>query len=31
MLEKYDASRELIEKDVEKILAQLHSIGAIDD
>ena len=31
MLEKYDASRELIEKDVEKILAQLRSIGAIDD
>ena len=31
MLEKYDASRELIEKDVEKILAQLYSIGAIDD
>ena len=31
MLEKYDAERELIEKDVEKILAQLQAIGAIDD
>ena len=31
MLEKYDAPREMIEKDVEKILEQLRSIGAIDD
>lgn len=31
MLEKYDASREQIEKDVEKVLEQLHHIGAIDD
>lgn len=31
MLEKYDAPRELIEKDVEKILEQLYHIGAIDD
>ena len=31
MLEKYDAPKERIEKDVEKILEQLHSIGAIDD
>lgn len=31
MLEKYDALREVIEKDVEKILEQLQSIGAIDD
>ena len=31
MLEKYDAPRELIEKDVEKILEQLQQIGAIDD
>lgn len=31
MLEKYDAPRELIEKDVEKVLGQLHTIGAIDD
>lgn len=31
MLEKYDAERELIEKDVEKILEQLQAIGAIDD
>ena len=31
MLEKYDAPRELIEKDVEKILEQLQAIGAIDD
>lgn len=31
MLEKYDAPRELIVKDVEKILEQLRSIGAIDD
>lgn len=31
MLEKYDAPRELIEKDVEKILEQMQQIGAIDD
>ena len=31
MLEKYDAPKEVIEKDVEKILEQLQSIGAIDD
>lgn len=31
MLDKYDAPRELIEKDVEKILGQLQVIGAIDD
>lgn len=31
MLEKYDAPREQIEKDVEKILEQLQAIGAIDD
>ena len=31
MLEKYDAPRECIEKDVEKILGQLEAIGAIDD
>lgn len=31
MLEKYDAGREQIEKDVEKILEQLQAIGAIDD
>lgn len=31
MLDKYDAPRELIEKDVEKILEQLQQIGAIDD
>lgn len=31
MFEKYDAPREQIEQDVEKILKQLHSIGAIDD
>ena len=31
MLEKYDAPREVIEKDVEKILEQLEAIGAIDD
>jgi len=31
MLEKYDAPRELIEKDVEKILGQLQNIGAIDN
>lgn len=31
MLEKYDAERTQIERDVEKILEQLRSIGAIDD
>ena len=31
MLEKYDAPKELIEKDVDKIVEQLHNIGAIDD
>jgi len=31
MLEKYDATRELVEKDVEKILEKLQAIGAIDD
>ena len=31
MLDKYDAPREQIEKDVEKILEQLYAIGAIDD
>ena len=31
MIEKYDAPREQIEKDVEKILEQLCNIGAIDD
>lgn len=31
MLEKYDAPREQIEKDVEKLLEQLQTIGAIDD
>ncbi len=30
MLEKYDAPRELIEGDVDRILAQLESIGALD-
>ena len=31
MLAKYDAAREQIEADVDKILEQLQSIGAIDD
>ncbi|MBE6861767.1 MAG: PqqD family protein [Ruminococcus sp.] len=31
MLEKYDAPREQIEKDADRILEQLHTIGAIDD
>lgn len=31
MLEKYEASKEQIENDVEKILNQLNQIGAIDD
>lgn len=31
LLEKYDAPRELIEKDVEKVLEQLRAVGAIHD
>lgn len=31
MLAKYDAAREQMEADVDKILEQLQSIGAIDD
>lgn len=31
MFEKYDASREQIEQDVDRVLEQLYSIGAIDD
>lgn len=31
MLEKYDATEEQLEKDVEKILEKLQAIGAIDD
>lgn len=31
MLEKYDVARERIESDVDKVLEQLRSIGAIDD
>jgi len=31
MLEKYDAERAQVERDVEKVLEQLRSIGAIDD
>lgn len=31
MLEKYDAPREQVEKDVGRILEQLYKIGAIDD
>ncbi len=31
MLEKYDAERSVIERDVDKILASLRSIGAIDE
>lgn len=31
MAEKYDASREVIEKDVEIILGKLRSIGALDE
>ena len=30
MLDTYDVPREVLEKDVEKILEQLYSIGAID-
>lgn len=28
---KYDAPREIVEKDVKKIISQLRKIGAIDD
>jgi len=31
MAEKYDASREVLEKDVEIILGKLRSIGALDE
>lgn len=31
MLEKYDATKEQIEPDVDRILEQLREIGAIDD
>ena len=31
MLEKYDAGRERIESDVDKVLEQLRSIGAINE
>lgn len=31
MVERYDAPRAVIEKDVERILGQLRSIGAIDE
>lgn len=31
MLEKYDASAEVIEADVEKVLTKLRGIGAIDE
>lgn len=31
MLEKYDAERSVIERDVDKILSSLRSIGAIDE
>ena len=31
MSDTYDAPVEVLEKDVDKILEQLHSIGAIDD
>lgn len=31
MSDVYDAPREVLEKDVEKVLTQLYSIGAIDD
>ena len=31
MLEKYDAARGQIERDVDKVLEQLRGIGAIDD
>ena len=31
MAEKYDAPREVLEKDVAEVLARLRSIGAIED
>jgi len=31
LLEKYDAPREQIEKDVERVLEQLRAVGAIHD
>ena len=31
MLEKYDAPREVLEADVEKILGKLREIGALDE
>ena len=31
MLEKYDATREQVERDVDKIIASLRQIGAIDE
>lgn len=31
MAEKYDAPKEILEKDVEGILAKLRSIGALDE
>ena len=31
MLEKYDAPREVIERDVDKVISALSEIGAIDD
>ena len=31
MLEKYDAPREIIERDVDKVLSALRKIGAIDE
>ena len=31
MLEKYDAERAVIERDVDKVISSLRSIGAIDE
>lgn len=31
ILQKYEVSREIVEKDVEKILEKLRSVGAIDE
>lgn len=31
MLEKYDAPRDVLERDVDKVLASLRGIGAIDE
>ena len=31
MLEKYDADRDIIEKDVAQVIAALRSIGALDE